>query len=69
MAVVGVALGGLLSVGLTRMLRTLLFQVEPFDPISLLAAALVVVFVTVCASYAPARRASRVDPLVALRHE
>ena len=69
MAVAGVLLGGLLSVGLTRLLRTLLFQVQPFDPISLVPAVILVVLVTICASYVPARRASRVDPLVALRQD
>jgi ABC-type antimicrobial peptide transport system permease subunit len=69
MAVAGVALGGVLSIGLTRTLRTLLFELDPFDPVSLAGSVVVVVLVTACASYVPALRASRVDPLVALRHD
>ena len=69
MAVAGVALGLLLAVLFTRVLTTLLFQVRPMDPLTLGAAAAIVVVVTLLASYIPAYRASRVSPIVALRYE
>jgi putative ABC transport system permease protein len=65
----GVVLGLALSLVFTRFLRSLLFQVEPLDPVTLGTAASTVVAITLAASYAPARRASRVDPIAALRHE
>jgi putative ABC transport system permease protein len=69
MSVIGVALGLALAAALTRALTSLLFQVEPLDPLTLSAAATLVVLVTLAASYAPARRASRVNPITALRYE
>jgi hypothetical protein len=67
MAVVGVTAGLALAVLLSRAVASLLFQVKPFDPLTLSAAAAIVVLVTLAASYAPARRASRVNPITALR--
>jgi putative ABC transport system permease protein len=69
MAVLGVAAGAVLAVVLSRALASLLFQVDPIDPLSLSVAAVVVVIVTLAASYTPARRASRVNPITALRYE
>jgi putative ABC transport system permease protein len=69
MSTVGVAVGIGLAVVASRAMGSLLFQVRPIDPFTLAAAAVVVVCVTVVASYAPARRASRVNPLTALRYE
>jgi putative ABC transport system permease protein len=69
MAVVGVTAGLALAVVLSRAVASLLFQVKPFDPLTLSAAAAIVVLVTLAASYAPARRASRVNPITALRDE
>jgi ABC-type antimicrobial peptide transport system permease subunit len=69
MAVLGVAAGLGLAILLSRALASLLFQVQPFDPLTLSAAAAIVVMVTLAASYAPARRASRVSPIAALRYE
>jgi putative ABC transport system permease protein len=72
----GLALGGLgLAVGLaaavagTRLLTTMLFQVRPNDPFVYLAVAVLLVVVSLVASYVPARRASKIDPLTALRQE
>ena len=65
----GVVLGLGLSMLLARTLESLLFQVRPIDPLTLSAAAAIVVAVTLVASFVPARRASRVNPLAALRHE
>jgi putative ABC transport system permease protein len=69
MAAAGVTLGLALSVLFTRVLTALLFQVRPMDPLTLGAAAGIVVVVTLLASYLPAYRASRVSPIVALRYE
>jgi len=55
------------SLAVTRVLGSLLFEVRPTDPAAFAAAAAVLVTVAALASYIPARRATRVDPLVALR--
>jgi putative ABC transport system permease protein len=60
-------LGGALA--LTRLIRGLLFAVEPTDPGVLALVALSLVLVALLASYLPARRAARVDPIVALTHD
>jgi putative ABC transport system permease protein len=65
----GVAVGLLLAVAGTRALRSQLFEVQPTDPATLAVASAIVVMVTLVASYAPAYRASRLNPLTALRHE
>jgi predicted permease len=65
----GVGLGLLLALAVTRALRSLLFEVEPADPLTLAAASALVVIVTLAASYGPAHRASRVSPVTALRLE
>ena len=63
-------LAGLLGVALlTRLLRTMLYEVSATDPGTLVAAALAVVAVAVIAAYVPARRAGRVDPIAVLRQE
>jgi putative ABC transport system permease protein len=69
MAAAGVVLGLGLSILIAQTLRSLLFQVQPVDPLTLSASAATVVVITLLASYVPARRASRVNPIVALRHE
>jgi ABC-type lipoprotein release transport system permease subunit len=51
----------------TRTLRGLLFEIQPLDPVSLCGAALVLAAAAVAASWLPARRAARVDPIEALR--
>ena len=66
---VGVSLGVVLAALTTRWLESLLFGVQPLDPLTFTSAAGVALLVTVAAAYGPARRASRVDPLVALRDE
>jgi putative ABC transport system permease protein len=62
---IGIA-GGLL---LMRLMTSLLFRVSPSDPFALLAGAVTLIAVSVVACYLPARRAARVDPLIALRYE
>jgi putative ABC transport system permease protein len=69
MAALGVAIGLPVSLAASRVLKNLLFEVKPNDPATLGLAAGLVLMVTLAASYIPARRASRVDPMVALRHE
>jgi len=66
---IGIALGLTLSLVLSRLLQKLLFDVKPTDPMTYLAASAIFALVALLACYIPARRASRVDPLVALRYE
>ena len=67
LTVIGVAIGALLSVAGSRLLRSMLYGVGPNDVISFLATAVVLVAVSAAAGFLPARRASRTDPMVALR--
>jgi predicted permease len=65
----GMAVGVVISLVAGRILNSLLFEVRANDPLILLVAMLVMMAVAIVACYLPARKASRVDPLVALRHE
>jgi putative ABC transport system permease protein len=65
----GVVIGVIASFGLTRLMTKLLFSVSPADPATFAAVAIVLVLVALLASYIPARRTLRVDPMIALRHE
>jgi ABC-type antimicrobial peptide transport system permease subunit len=65
----GVAVGVVLALGATRLLGSLLFEVAPSDPLTLTAVSALLVAVALLASWLPARRASRVNPMVALRSE
>jgi putative ABC transport system permease protein len=69
LALGGVALGLIGSAGLTWLLSSMLFGVRPTDPLTLACVAALLTGVALLASYIPARRATRVDPLVALRYE
>jgi putative ABC transport system permease protein len=66
---IGVALGVVGALGLTRLLQSLLFEVRPTDPATFAVVLLLMAGVSVAASYLPARRAMRVDPMEALRYE
>jgi predicted permease len=69
MALLGVLPGIFLALGLTRLMSSQLFGITPHDPLTFAGVALVLVIVALVACYLPARRAARVDPMVALRNE
>jgi putative ABC transport system permease protein len=68
-ALVGVAIGLVASTGLARLMSSLLFSVGANDPLTFSAVAFLLIVVAMLACYIPARRATRVDPMVALRYE
>ena len=69
LALAGIAIGALGAFALTRTLSGLLFWVSSIDVVTFAAMAAMLFAVTLLACYIPARRASKVDPLVALRYE
>jgi ABC-type antimicrobial peptide transport system permease subunit len=69
MAGTGVAIGLVAALLLTRYLRTLLFEISPTDPVTLGSVSVGLLVVSLVASWLPARRAARVEPVVALRSE
>ncbi|HUJ32921.1 MAG TPA: ABC transporter permease [Candidatus Acidoferrum sp.] len=69
LVLVGLAVGIPAALGLARLLSNLLFAIRPADPLTLAAVSLLLLAVATVAAYIPARRAMRVDPMVALRHE
>jgi putative ABC transport system permease protein len=69
LAVAGVTLGLLGSYALSKLIEALLFETKPTDLATFIAASLILFVATFLASYIPARRATKVDPLVALRYE
>jgi putative ABC transport system permease protein len=66
---IGTGIGAAVSIGLTRFLQTMLFGVKPTDPATLVSVSLILLMVAWFACYIPARRATKVDPMAALRYE
>jgi putative ABC transport system permease protein len=69
LAIIGVALGLMAALALTRVMEGLLFGVSATDPLTFMVIALLLMFVALLACYIPARRATKVDPLIALKSE
>jgi len=69
MALIGVAIGIAAALALTRLMSDQLFGVSAHDPLTFAAVAILLIIVAVAACYIPARRAMRVDPMIALRHD
>ena len=69
LAITGVAVGVAASLAITRLMSSLLFGISATDPLTFVGVAALLSAVALLASYIPARRAMRVDPMVALRYE
>jgi ABC-type antimicrobial peptide transport system permease subunit len=66
---IGIGIGVLVAIGVTRFIEGMLYGVTPLDPATYAAVGALFVAVTLLAAYLPARRATRIDPMMALRYE
>ena len=69
LAGIGLALGALLGAGMARLLQAMLYEISPWRPLTFITVALLLAAVALVASAVPARRATKVDPMIALRVE
>ena len=69
MALMGVVVGMVAALGLTRVMRSLLYEVQPTDPITFVGVPILLGAIALLACWLPARRATKVDPIEALRYE
>jgi len=69
LTLIGVAFGVVATLGATRLISSMIFGVSPYDPLTFVAVAAILSIVALLACYIPARRAMKVDPMVALRYE
>ena len=69
LAMIGIVTGMLCALGLTRMLSSLLYGVAPTDPVTFAASTTILLGVAILACWLPARRAARIDPVLALRQD
>ncbi|HEV1286694.1 MAG TPA: FtsX-like permease family protein, partial [Bryobacteraceae bacterium] len=68
-AILGIACGLGAAAALARLMRGMLYEIDPADPATFAGVAVLVLIVATLAALVPARRATRVDPMIALRHE
>jgi len=65
----GVAVGTPVALGVSRVMRSVVYGVTPYDPVTIIASATLLILVAALAAWIPARRAAKTDPMVALRYE
>jgi len=69
LALAGVGVGLIVALAMSRLIQSTLYGLRPTDPITSVAAATLLVAIALAASWIPARKAARIDPIHALRHE
>jgi putative ABC transport system permease protein len=67
MVAVGLGVGLLIGAALTRLVRSMLYEIQPGDPVTFAGVAILLATIAIVAAFLPARRAARVDPIIALR--
>jgi len=69
LALAGILIGACAALALTRVMKSLLFEIQPADPLTFIAVSILLGTIAFAATYVPARRATRIDPIEALRYE